>query len=130
VKKVSVQNRDANLGHQREKSAFGMNQSTTIKILGAGVLLVLVLPLFVFPLFATAQAKMGGCHGHHDSTPIHSCCYVRPQAPAHIQVIPRAAGMQILAGDLAPSEVKAGDIALLMSWHADPSPPPPVILRI
>jgi hypothetical protein len=110
-----------------------MNRSTTIKILVAGMLVVLVLPLLAFPLSAAAPTEMGGgCHGHRKPTPTpsHNCCYARPQPPAQVQVIPSASPLQVVDGLLVPHDVQASDMVFVAPSDADLSPPPQLILRI
>src|SRR5512135_338141 len=103
-----------------------MDRSTTIKLLCMGALLILVLPLFAFPLFATGTVRIGGgCHGHHPAPmSSHSCCYARPQTPAQVQVVPTKSPLQMVGGLVVPCDVQEADTGLVTPRDAELSPPP------
>lgn len=110
-----------------------MNRATTMKILSAGVLLALVLPMLAFPWSASVRGEMGGgCHGHHDPMPMssHSCCYARPQAPAQSQFVLSATPLRPVDGVAALPDLEDADLAPVAPRSADLSPPAPLILRI
>ena len=110
-----------------------MYRQTAVKILTTTLLFVVLLPLVCFALPAAAVAGMpGGCHGHHEPIPTssHSCCYAPPQPPAQVQIAPTATPRSITIADVVPFMVENARPILAVSWNADLSPPPQLILRI